>query len=116
MPHLSANGPFRMIFEHLQDFSPWKFSKWIPSIVPTLFSYCTRSHSTPNCMCLWSGLPLSHEQTFGWSSSHYNGGSIILIHKPRFMSSIPWNLRTTFFPRQIWSYNKGWLWNSNPLH
>jgi hypothetical protein len=22
MPHLSANGPFRMIFEHLQDFSP----------------------------------------------------------------------------------------------
>ncbi len=22
LPHLSANGPFRMVFEHLQDFSP----------------------------------------------------------------------------------------------
>jgi hypothetical protein len=116
MPHLLTSGPFRIVFEHLRDFSTWKFSKWIPSIVPTLFSYYTRSHSTPNCMCLWSDSPLSHDQTFRWSSSHYNAGSIISTHKSHFMSLIPWNLCNTLFPTRIWSYNKRWLWNSNPQH
>jgi len=56
-------------------FSTWKFSKWIPLVIPTLFSYCIGSHSTPNCTCLWNGSPLSHDQAFKWSSSHYSVGN-----------------------------------------
>ncbi len=86
-------------------YSFWRFSKWIPSIVPTLFSYCIRSHSTANFTCPWGGPPLSHDQAFRWSPFHCNGGTITSIHKPHFMSSIPWNFCNTFFPTLIWSYN-----------
>jgi hypothetical protein len=64
-----------------------RFNKWIPSIVPILFSYCTKPHSTPNCTCPWSGPPFSHDQTFKWSSSHCGEGNIISTHKLRFMFS-----------------------------
>jgi hypothetical protein len=70
----------------------------------------------PNCMCFESNPPLNHDQTFKWNSSHYNGGSIISIHKPHFMSSILWNSCNTLFPTLIWSYNYKWMWNSNPWH
>ncbi len=43
-------------------FSPRGFSEWIPLIVLIMFSYHTWSHSTLNCMCLWSGPPFSHDQ------------------------------------------------------
>jgi hypothetical protein len=70
-----------------------------------LFSYCIRSHSTPNCMCLWSNSLLSHDRTFRWNSSHCSGGNIVLIHKPRFMFSILQKNCDTFFPTPIWSCN-----------
>ncbi len=56
-------------------FSPWRFNEWIFPIVPTLFSYYTWPHSTPNCTCPWSMLLFSHDQTFKWSSSHCSGGT-----------------------------------------
>ncbi len=86
-------------------FSPYKFSEWILSIIPTLFSYCTRPHSTPNCTCPWSSLPLRHDQTFKWNSSHDSGGNIISTHTPCFMSSISWSFCNTLFPTPIWSCN-----------
>jgi hypothetical protein len=82
-------------------FSPWRFNEWIPLVVPTLFSYCIRPHSTPNCTCLWSGLPLSDDQAFMWNLSHCNGGSIVSIHKSRIMFSVPWNFCNTLFPTPI---------------
>jgi len=97
MPHLLTSG----FWTHLGLFSPWRFGEWIPSIVLTLFSYYTRSHSTPNCTCPKSSLPLSHDQVFRWSSSHCNGGYIVWIHKPCFMFSIPWNFYNTLFPTPI---------------
>ncbi len=89
----------------LKLFSPYRFSKWIPSIVPTLFSYCIGSHSTPNCACPWSSLPFSHDQTFRWSSSHCSRKNIVSTHKPCFMLSIQWSFCDTFFPTLIWSCN-----------
>ncbi len=86
-------------------FSPWRFNKWIPLVVLTLFSYCTRPHSTPNCMCPWNSLPFSHDQTFKWNSSNYSGASIISTHMSGFMSSIPWNFCNTLFRTPIWNCN-----------
>jgi hypothetical protein len=86
-------------------FSPKRFNGYILSVVPTLFSYHTRPHSTPNCMCPWCDLLLSHDQAFKWSSSHYNGGNIISTHKLCFMHLISRNLCNTLFPTLIVSYN-----------
>jgi hypothetical protein len=86
-------------------FSPWKFNKWIPLVIPTLFSYCTLPHSTPNCTCLWNSSLLSHDQAFKGSLSHCSGGNIVLIHKSHFMSSILWSFCNTFFHTLIWSCN-----------
>jgi hypothetical protein len=69
-------------------FSPKKFNKWILKIVSTLFSYHSRSHSTLNCTCPWSSPLFNRDQAFRWSSSHCNGGNIILIHKLHLMCSI----------------------------
>jgi hypothetical protein len=85
--------------------SLWKFSEWIPLVVPTLFSYCTWPHSTPNYTCPWSCPPFSHDQAFKWNFSHYSGGNIISTHKPHFMSLISWNFCDTLFPTPIWSCN-----------
>jgi hypothetical protein len=60
-----------------------RFSKWTLSVVLTLFSYCTRSHSTPNCMHLWSGPLLNHDQAFRWSSSHFVVGETLYRLKSR---------------------------------
>jgi len=45
-----------------------------------------------NCTYLWGDLPLSHDQAFGWSSSHYCKGNIVSIHKP--LSKAEKNMRT----------------------
>jgi hypothetical protein len=89
----------------LKLFSPWIFSKWIPSIVPTLFSYRIRSHSTPNYMHPWNGPHFNHDQAFKWSLFQCNGESIVLTHKPHFMPLISQNFCNTFFPTLIWSCN-----------
>ncbi len=99
-----------------KSFSPENFNEWIPLVVPILFSYCTRSHSTPNYTCFWSDPPFNHDQTFKWNSSHCSGGKIILTHKPHFMFSIPQNLCNTFLPTPIWSCKWRWLWSNNPWH
>jgi hypothetical protein len=65
----------------LRFFSPKRFREWIPTLVSTLFSYHTRSHSMLNCTYLWGDLLLSHDQTFGWGSSHCCKGSVVLFHK-----------------------------------
>ncbi len=89
----------------LELFSPRRFIKWILSIVPILFSYHIRSHSTPNCMCPWKGLPFNHGQAFKWSSFHCSGGNIVSIHKLCFMPLISRNLCNNFLPTSIWSCN-----------
>jgi hypothetical protein len=66
-------------------FSPWRFNEWTTLVVPTLLSYHTKSHSTPNCTCLWSSPLFSHDQTFRCNLSHYSGGNIVLTHKLCFM-------------------------------
>jgi hypothetical protein len=86
-------------------FSTWRFNEWILSIVSTLFSYCIKSHSTPNRTCPWNGLPRNHDQAFMWSSSHLNGGNIVSTHELHFMVSILWSFCNTFFPTPIWSCN-----------
>jgi hypothetical protein len=88
-------------WKHLRLFSPWRFNEWIPLVVPTLFLYRIRSHSTLNCMCPWSGLPLSRDQAFKWKLSHCRKGNIVLIHKPHFLFSILWNFWNTFFRTPI---------------
>jgi hypothetical protein len=93
-----------------------RFHEWIPIVVSTLFSYCTRSHSTLNCTYPWDSPPLSHDQTFRWNLSHCHKGNIVLIHKSCFMPLNLWCLCNTFFPSPIWSINQGWMWNSNPWH
>ncbi len=42
-------------------FSPIWFYEWFPTIISTLFSYCTRSHFASNYTCCCSALPLSHD-------------------------------------------------------
>jgi hypothetical protein len=77
-----------MVFEHLQNCFQFENSAIISSMVPTLFSYCIRSHSTSNCTCPWNSSFLSHDQPFRWSSSPCSAGNIVYIHKPHLMSSI----------------------------
>ncbi len=50
-------------------FSPKKFHEWISTIVSTLLSYCTRSHSTLNWTYPWGNLPFNHDQALKWSLS-----------------------------------------------
>jgi hypothetical protein len=85
MPHLLANGPFGWFWSIFMTIFNRRFNEWILIIVSSLFSYHTRSHSSSNCTWLWSGLPLSHDQTFRWNLSHCNGGNIVLTHKLYFM-------------------------------
>ncbi len=90
--------------------------KWIPIVVSTLLSYCTRSHFMSNCTYPWGGSLFNHEQTFEWNSSHYRRGNIVSTHKPWFMPSISWCLCNTFLPTPIQSSNQGSIWNNNPWH
>jgi hypothetical protein len=88
-------------------FSPWRFNKWIPSIVPTLFSYHIRSHSTPNCTCLWRSPPFNHDQTFGWNSSHYSGESLYRVTSHVLCLWFHKTFTTHFSPHQFGVVTKG---------
>jgi hypothetical protein len=72
-----------------------------------LFSYCIRSHSTPNCIRPWSSPPLSHDQAFRWSSSHCNGGNIVSIHKLHLCFQFRKTFATFFSPHQFGVATKG---------
>ncbi len=91
-----------------------RFHKWIPTVVSTLFSYCTRSHSMSNRTCPWGGLLLNFNKALKWNLSHCYSRNIILTHKPRFMPPI---LRccNTFFPSPIQNNNQRWMWSNNGL-
>ncbi len=49
MSHLLASGPSKIFLTHSRLFSPRRFNEWIPLVVLTLLSYCTRSHFFSNC-------------------------------------------------------------------
>jgi hypothetical protein len=53
-------------------------------------------------MSLWYDPSLNQNQAFKCSLSHCYERSIVLIHKLRFMLSIPWNFCNTFFAKPIW--------------
>jgi hypothetical protein len=77
MLHLLVSGPFGMAFEHVWDYFHLEDLVMDFLVISTLLSYRSRSHSTLNCMCPWSSSPFTHDQTFKWNLSHYNGGNII---------------------------------------
>jgi hypothetical protein len=86
----------------LKLFSPIRFHEWIFIVVSTLFSYCTRSHSTLNYTCPWNGPPFIHDQTFKWSLSHCHWENFVLVHKLCFiMFLILWCFCNTFLPAPI---------------
>jgi hypothetical protein len=88
-------------------FSLRRFNKWIHSVVLTLFSYCTRSHSTSNCIYPWNSMPPYHDKAYRWSSFHCSARNIIFTHKPSFMLSIPQQFCNTFLPHQFGAAIKG---------
>jgi hypothetical protein len=100
----------------LRLLSPRRFCKWILTVVSTLLSYCTRSHSTSNYTYLWGSMLFRHDQTFRWNLSHCHKGSIVLTRKPYFMPSISQCLCNTFLPTPIQNSNQGWMWRNNPWH
>jgi len=114
----TPKSPFRECECHPHTFPKvgLRHYKWIPIVVSTLLSYCTRSHFMSNCTYPWGGSLLNHDQTFEWNSSQYYRGKIVSTHKPRFMLSISWCLCNTFVPTPIQSSNQGWIWNNNPWH
>jgi hypothetical protein len=116
MPNLSASGRFGIMFEHFRNYFHLEDSV---NGFPQLFQLYFKSHKVTlpsNCTYPWGNLPLRHDQTFWWSSSHCWKGNTISIHKSRFMFSILWHLCNTFFPSPIRSSNQGRIWNSNPWH
>jgi hypothetical protein len=80
----------------LEWFSPKKNHEWLPTIIATLFSYHTRSHSTSDYPCPWSGSFFNKDQALMWNFSHCHGGNIVSNHKSCFMLSI-----SQFFPTQF---------------
>ncbi len=100
----------------LKLFSPRKLCEWIPTIISTLLSYCSRSHFMSNYTYPWDDSPFNQDQAFRWNLSHCCKGNIILIHQAHFMPSILQCLRNTFIFSPIWSNNQGWMCNCNPWH
>jgi hypothetical protein len=88
-------------------FSPWRFSKWIPSIVPTLFSYHIGSHSNPNYMCFLRSLALNHDQAFRWNLSHCNGESLYQVTSCILCLQFRKVFTTHFSPHQFKVATKG---------
>jgi hypothetical protein len=72
----------------LELFSPKRFRDCLSTIISTLFSYHTRSNSTLNYPCPWSGSSFNHDQVLMWNLSHCHGGNIISNHKLCFMPLI----------------------------
>jgi hypothetical protein len=99
---------FRDVFQTPLDvLSPKRFRKWIPTIISTLLSYHTRSHSMLNCTYSWGSPPFNHDQAFRWNSSHCHRGNVVLNHKPCFMLLVLQHLCSKFLPTPIWSSNRG---------
>ncbi len=106
MLHLLANDPSRMVFEHFRDcFHSEDSANGFLLVVSILLSYCIKPYSTSNCICFWRNSCFNHDQTFRWSSSYYNGGNLVSVHKSLFMFSISWRLCNTFLPKPIQSCN-----------
>ncbi len=85
-------------------FSPWRFNKWIPSIVSICF-HITHGHIPPQITCV---LGVAHLLTI---TKPKDGIHPITVGEAlyRFTSYVKplilWSFCNTFFPTPIWSYN-----------